>query len=78
MLHLVTDQRPGEPDILGSVKHEAFEVRSLDGNVLATVGAPASGWTHAELVTVAAEHTDLTHDGADGYLGGVWVGSTEV
>jgi hypothetical protein len=57
--------------------HEPFEIRSLGGEVLKTVGAPASGWTHPELEKVAAESSDVTHEGADGYLGGVWVGSTE-
>lgn len=34
MLNVVTEQRPGEPDVLSAVKYEAFEIRSLAGDVL--------------------------------------------
>ncbi len=78
MLNLVTDQRPGESDLLSTVKDKAFEIRSLSGTLLVTVTAPGSGWTHEQLMAVAMEHEALTRDGADGYLGGQWVGSTEV
>ncbi|HDS0958707.1 TPA: hypothetical protein QDZ28_002395 [Pseudomonas putida] len=78
MLHLVTEQEAGEPDILSVVMHSAFEIRSLAGDVLVTVPAPESGWTHAQLVATAVEHEAVTPDGADGYLGGQWVGSTEI
>ena len=78
MLNFVTDQRAGEPDLLTPVMHAAFEIRSLSGNVLKTIPAPASGWTHAHLVAVAVEHDATPRDGADGYLGGEWVGSTEL
>lgn len=78
MLSLVTDQRPGEPELLATVKHQAFEIRSLAGNVLATATAPVSGWTHEQLVAVAMQHEVITRDGADGYLGTQWVGSTEI
>ncbi|MEE5177147.1 hypothetical protein V2K54_25890 [Pseudomonas alliivorans] len=78
MLNLVTDQRPGEPDLLAAVKHLAFEIRSLAGNVLATVTAPVSGWTHEQLLAVAALLEVITRYGADGYLGTQWVGSTEI
>ncbi len=78
MLNLLTDQRSGEPDLLSPVKHLAFEIRSLAGNVLATVTAPVSGWTHEQLQAVVVEQEAITSNGADGYLGGQWVGSTEV
>lgn len=78
MLHLVTEQQAGEQDVLSTVMHAAFEIRSLDGTVLETVPAPASGWTHKQLVAVAYEHEAITRDGADGYLGGEWIGSTEI
>lgn len=78
MLNLVTDQRPGEPDLLATVKHLAFEIRSLAGNVLATVTAPVTGWTHEQLQAVAMQHEAITRDGADGYLGGEWIGSSEI
>lgn len=78
MLSLVTDQRPGEPELLSTVKHLALEIRSLAGNVLATVTAPVSGWTHEQLVAVAMRQEAITRDGADAYLGAQWVGSTEI
>jgi hypothetical protein len=78
MLHLVTDQRPGEPEILSTVMHAVFEIRSLDGEVLKAVNAPSTGWTHELLVAIAVEHAAITRCGADGYLGTQWVGSTEV
>ena len=78
MLILVTDKRPGEPDLLAPVKHAAFEVRSLAGNVLKTVAAPVAGWTHEQLVAVTVEYEPFTRAGADGYLGGQWIGSTEI
>lgn len=64
--------------MLATVKHQAFEIRSLAGNVLATVTAPVSGWTHEQLLEVATQHEAITRDGADGYLGAHWVGSTEI
>lgn len=78
MLNLVTDQRPGEPDLLATVKHLAFEIRSFAGNVLETAAAPVSGWTHEQLLAVVMQHEAITRDGADGYLGDHWVGSTEI
>ncbi|KIC80947.1 hypothetical protein [Pseudomonas sp. C5pp] len=78
MLNLITDQREGEPDLLTSVKHANFEVRSLAGVVLKTITAPEGGWTHEQLVAVAVANEQITRDGADGYLGGQWIGSTEL
>lgn len=78
MLKLVTDRREGESDVLSPVMHAAFEIRSLAGEVLKTVAAPSLGWTHAQLSAVAAESASITRDGADCYLGGEWVGSTEI
>lgn len=78
MLHLVTEQQAREPDLLSGVVHTVFEIRSLAGDVLKAVPAPASGWTHEQLVAVAVEHEAITREGADGYLGGQWIGSTEI
>lgn len=78
MLNFITDQLPGEPDLFTTGKHLDLEIRSLAGNVLAKVTAPASGWTHEQLSAVAPEQEAVTRDGADGYLGGQWLGSTEV
>lgn len=34
--------------------------------------------THRQLMAVAHEHESVTRDGADGYLGGEWIGSSEI
>ncbi|WP_095158327.1 hypothetical protein [Pseudomonas sp. Irchel 3E13] len=78
MLCLVTDHQGDEPDILSPLVHGDFEIRTLAGQVLKTFLAPASGWTHESLQALADEHESITHDGADGYLGGKWMGSTEI
>ena len=78
MLNLVTDRRAGEPDLLSQAMSSTFEIRSLAGQVLTTVVAPSSGWTHEQLMAVAVDHEAITRDGADGYLGGEWIGSTEI
>ncbi len=78
MLNLVADQRPGEPEILSAVMYAVFEIRSLNGELLKAVDAPSTGWTHELLMAISIEHEAITRCGADGYLGGQWVGSTEV
>ncbi len=51
---------------------------ALAGDVLKAIAAPAAGWTHQQLMAVAHEHESVTRDGADGYLGGEWIGSSEI
>lgn len=67
-----------EPDILAPVRHEDFQARTLAGDLLLARPAPAEGWSHALLCDLAQEIKHLTGDGADAYVGAVWVGSTEV
>ncbi len=79
MICFVTDIRAhGEADILMPLRGERLVVRSLDGQVITKVEAPPAGWTHEALVAEALRLEGLTSDGAEAYLGGVWVGSTEV
>lgn len=78
MLHIITDQRPGEPDILSLLKRADLEILSLQADVLDTVGAPTNGWTHEKIVAVVVERESLTAGGAEARLGGQWIGSTEV
>ncbi|SIQ98406.1 hypothetical protein [Aquipseudomonas alcaligenes] len=79
MITLITDRcGETEPDILASVCSEAFEARSLAGELLLTRQAPDGGWTHSLLCDLAQEIEHLTVEGADAYVGYVWVGSTEV
>ncbi|CAD0266031.1 conserved hypothetical protein [Pseudomonas veronii] len=78
MLTLVTDQREGEPDILTPGLDQAFEIRSLEGAAIVVVDPPAKGWTHDQLMSVSMQHEEAMRHGADAFLGGVWIGSTEV
>ncbi len=79
MICFVTDIRSSvEPDILTLLKGDWLEIRSLNGEVLERIGAPSGGWTHERLVEQAELLEELTKEGAEAYLGGVWVGSTEV
>ena len=79
MIHIITDSRgETETDILAPVCREAFEARTLAGELLLTRPAPAEGWSHALLCGLAQEIEHLTGEGADAYVGAVWVGSTEV
>jgi len=76
---LVTDVRPGEPDLLLGHETKPLEVCSLDGRVLDTVPA-AARWTHASLLAAVSARRRMIEDagGADFYLGEQFVGSTEV
>jgi len=74
----ITDIREGEMDILSPVKHEPLLVLGLDGGLIDQVLAPASGWTHDALVTQGERLTPKTKQGAEAFLGAVWVGGTEV
>ncbi|UGS48600.1 hypothetical protein JMT66_23265 (plasmid) [Kosakonia cowanii] len=71
----ITDQRPGEPDLIAGSEHATLEIRSLEGELLQSVAAPRMGWTHASLSAVQPQEAE---EGADAYLGGSWIGSTEV
>ncbi len=45
----VTDQRPGEPDILTGNTFADLEICDSDGHLLLKVSAPEAGWTHESL-----------------------------
>lgn len=78
MIQFVTDQKPGEIDILGSHNDKDLLVTDLDGQRIECFPAPANGWTHAYLETIAKGLAHLTANGANAFLGEHWVGSTEV
>lgn len=71
----ITDQRPREPDLLVGSEHAALDIRDLNGQLLLNVSAPLTGWTHASLSEIQPPEAE---EGADAYLGGNWIGSTEV
>lgn len=79
MIYLITDQWPGEPDILKPVCEEVLYIRNLDGELLTEVHAINKSWTHEALISVVRSLSDnkIFKNGADAYLGRYWVGSTE-
>lgn len=77
MITFITDQRPGEPDILAPVKFSDLLILDLDGRSLASVAAPVGGWTHEILSRQCANLVDDAN-GVEAFLGDQWVGSTEI
>ncbi|MCG7783394.1 hypothetical protein [Lelliottia amnigena] len=75
MITYITDQRPGENPVLDGLELATLEVRDLAGNTLLKVPAPHAGWTHESLSAVQPQ---AATEGADVYLNGNWIGSTEV
>ena len=78
MIHLVTDVRPGEPDILTPVRHDPLRVTAEDGQLVHAAPAPPGGWTHDTLAAATRSPGIADAAPADAYLGGTWIGSTEV
>ncbi len=74
----VTDQRPGEPDILTGYMFADLDIRDSDGHLLLKVSAPETGWTHESLNLVQPQEVQEGNDAFDAYLNGIWIGSTEV
>ncbi|ELN7231347.1 hypothetical protein RZ056_004180 [Escherichia coli] len=74
----VTDQRPGEPDILTGNTFADLEIRDSDGHLLLKVSSPEAGWTHESLNLVQPQEVQEGNDAFDAYLNGIWIGSTEV
>ncbi len=65
-----------EPDLLAGREFEALRYVAMDGQELATIPAPAAGWTHDALERVRPD----IHEGEtwDAFLGPQWVGSSEL
>jgi hypothetical protein len=78
MICFVTDVNAGEPDILVTIANGPLEICDLRGTRIHAEPAPASGWTHEALLAIAGLLKDRTQDGADAFIAGEWVGSTEV
>jgi 5'-deoxynucleotidase len=78
-MSLITDIRPGEPDLIAGHANEALELRSLTGRKLASIPVTEC-WTHERLVAAidANRHVVDEDGGADYYLGSQFVGSTEI
>jgi hypothetical protein len=77
---LITDQRPGETNILAGYETEDFIIKAL-GTEEVLFRFPAPGvWTHEKLVDVlsalCAEVRAI--GGADYWVGPIWAGDTEV
>lgn len=78
MLTLITDRRAGEPDLLADILHGRLELKALNGSTIMEVDSPVDGWTHEKLTETVGEVDNLLQSGADAYLNGYWIGSTEV
>lgn len=75
MIKYIVDVRPGETDILGPVRHGILFIKYLDGAPLLIQWPPEEGWTFKTLDKVQPAGVEF---GADAFVNGVWVGSTEV
>lgn len=78
MIKFVTDVRPGEKEFPPETFSKPLKVVDLDGKELETRQQPDGGWSHDKLLEVAQVLGGITTNGADAFLGDVWVGSTEV
>lgn len=79
MITFITDCRgESEGEVLPGVAARPLVIKSLQGKHLLAFPAPAGGWTHHRLCDLGQRIETLTADGADAYVGGEWVGSTEV
>lgn|SRR5690606_39535826 len=81
-LIFITDVRPGEPCLLDGKGHEDLTIRNLDGLPLLVL-APAQDapWTHERLRDLDIEAfigRRAIEAGVSAYIGGDFVGSTEV
>lgn len=80
MIKFVTDRKRGEPCILEGNDMKPLHVKNMEGDLLLAL-APAEPWTHKDLCELDIKTfigEKAMQDGADAYLGDVWVGSTEV
>lgn len=75
LITYITDQHPGEDDILTPLCGQTLTIKTLAGDTLYQQEAPPSGWTHAQLMHIQPEGIG---EGADAYLAQEWVGSTEI
>lgn len=78
-MSLITDIRPGEPDLIAGYEQTALRLRSLDGRTLASVPAKEA-WTHERLMVAIEVNRSVVEDagGADYFLGDQFIGSTEI
>ncbi|SEG89456.1 hypothetical protein [Marinobacterium lutimaris] len=78
-IHIITDQRPGEPDIFTPIKHEPLRLK-VCGKLFIECPAPEGGWNHESLQEAANQLCGGFDEASisDAYLGKTWVGSSEV
>ncbi|WP_293648914.1 hypothetical protein [Pantoea septica] len=74
-MYYITNQQPGEPDMLTPLKDNKLVIKTLEGTVIYSQDAPEKGWTHELLAEVQPQGMEY---GAEAYLDNVWIGSTEV
>ncbi len=81
-IYFITDQRPGEKDVLAGNERHPLVIRSCSDRRELIRVLPTSPWTHEQLDTTGTQlrallEAEFTHEGADAFLGQQWVGSTE-
>lgn len=74
----ITDVRNNEGNFLPAICKDHLRIIDLNDVAITTVYAPHEGWTHDLLMEQARMLAVRTMFGANAYLGGTWVGSTEV
>lgn len=81
MCKIIARPLRNEPDLLAGLERESLVITDLEQNVMLRV-EPQFEWTHElleqmELVAYSAASV-FGHNTWDAYLGGQWVGSSEV
>lgn len=81
-IKFVTDQWPGEPDILAGHQLEPLTIQDLDRTKVLLRVLPSGPWTHEALEETGRGIEQMlpqeVAEGVDAFLGTQWVGSTEV
>jgi hypothetical protein len=82
-MYLITDQRDGESNILlGDMVHSPLTIRQLSSGIeIFQIMPPVEGWSHQSLQNAVDGAMRMDPNafeaGADAYLNGTFVGSTE-
>ena len=81
MIHFLTDYWCSETPLLAGVRHEPLYISTLDGAHIATLAAPATGWTaeriRAAITRLPIPVRDAIADGANAHLGPRFIASTD-
>lgn len=65
-----------ELDLLAGNEYEVLSINDLCGDELASIKPVSTGWTHDKLLAIDID--SMAPNGWDAYLGGEWIGCSEV